>query len=72
MATQAHAVRTGILRAVGVTPLLNARAVLDQARRRIAADYAAGRLSPEHTARYEQLITNATQRRSHPLPPAPQ
>lgn len=33
-----------------------ARSVLDQARRRLAADYAAGRLSPEQTARYERLI----------------
>lgn len=37
----------------------NARAVLDTARRRLAADYAAGRLSPEQTARYEQLIQKA-------------
>lgn len=36
-----------------------ARAVLDTARRRIAADYAAGRLTPEHAARYEQLIQQA-------------
>lgn len=39
--------------------IAGARAVLDQARRRIAADYAAGRLSPEQTAAYERLIAKA-------------
>ncbi|MET9955657.1 hypothetical protein ABZ135_29485 [Streptomyces sp. NPDC006339] len=39
--------------------IAGARAVLDQARRRIAADYAAGRLSPEQTAQYERLIAKA-------------
>jgi hypothetical protein len=39
--------------------ITGARSVLDQARRRIAADYAAGRLSPEQTAAYERLITRA-------------
>lgn len=33
-----------------------ARAVLDQALADIAADYAAGRLSPERTAAYERLL----------------
>ncbi|MGW6566483.1 hypothetical protein [Streptomyces sp. NPDC054975] len=42
--------------------ITNARAVLDQARRRIAADYAAGRLSPEHTAQYERLIAQSRRR----------
>lgn len=39
--------------------ITSARAVLDKARRRIAADYAAGRLSPEQTAQYERLIARA-------------
>ncbi|MFF4752686.1 hypothetical protein ACWD5R_11280 [Streptomyces sp. NPDC002514] len=33
------------------------RAVLDQALADIAADYAAGRLSPERAAAYERLLT---------------
>jgi hypothetical protein len=33
-----------------------ARAVLDQALADIAADYAAGRLSPERAAAYERLL----------------
>jgi hypothetical protein len=39
--------------------ITGARTVLDQARRRIAADYAAGRLTPEQTATYERLIAKA-------------
>lgn len=41
------------------TCITGARAVLDQARRRIAADYTAGRLNPEQTAMYERLIARA-------------
>lgn len=47
----------------------NARAVLDRARLRIAADYAAGRLSPEATAQYEQRLA---QHRPDLLRTAPQ
>ncbi|WP_164986185.1 hypothetical protein [Streptomyces roseicoloratus] len=39
--------------------ITGARAVLDKARQRIAADYAAGRLSPEQTAVYERLIAKS-------------
>ena len=39
--------------------ITSARAALDQARRRLAADYAAGRLAPEQTALYERLIAKA-------------
>ena len=39
--------------------ITGARAALDQARLRLAADYAAGLLGPEQAALYERLLTRA-------------
>lgn len=47
-----------------------ARAEADRALREVAADYAAGRLSPDRAAAYERLLELDAERRAAALPAA--